>query len=236
MKFFACALITSVLLLGCSRSSSEGSVDPKSSAGTSAAQPPPAGGEVARPTSSELTALGAGQWSKYRVTLEDGQTMEVTYKIVAEEGGAYWLEIVRGAAEAGTVLQLLISLKDRSDPNGLELRAARVRGPNGHVREIRDQMLEPTSAGYKKVLADIFVPKLSGAPQEDVTVPAGTFRGCYKRSQKVETQHAASEQTVWVHPAVPISGVVRSEEVGKPNKTELLTWGISGAKSELKKE
>jgi hypothetical protein len=234
MKQLVFAVAVSCLALGCScsRSSSDGPAGPASSAGTSAAQPPAAGGEVARPTSTELPALSVGQWSKYRNTTSDG-TSDVTYKVVAEEDGGYWLEIVRGAANAGTVLQLLISVKNRSDPNSLDVQAARVRMPNGHVRELRGDMLRPTADGYRKALAEIFVPALAGAPQEDVTVSAGTFRGCYKRTQKVERQSKASEQTVWVHTAVPISGIVKSEETDGSAKTELLTWGTSGAKSEL---
>jgi len=234
MKNFACAVLVAGLVLGCSRSSSDGpSAGPDKSAGTSVAQPPAAGGEVSAPTSPELPGLAVGQWSKYRITMDDGQVTEVTYKVVAEENGAKWLEIVRGAAGAGTVIQLLIDVKSRSNPDSLQVHAARIRMPNGHVRELRDENLKPTADGYKKALADIFVPSLTGAPQEDVTVPAGTFRSCYKRTQKIETSQATSDQTVWVHTNVPISGVVKSEEVGKPNKTELLTWGTSGAQSEL---
>ena len=220
----------------CSRSSEGAAGGPKESAGTSGAQAPAQAGDVGRPTGTELLAFSVGQWSKYRVDMDDGTNTEVTYKIVAEEQGAYWLEIVRGAANAGTVMQLLISVKDRTDPSSLTLTAAKIRMPNGHVRELRDEMLQPTAAGYRKALSDIFVPGLAGATQEDVTVPAGKFLGAYKRLQKVEMSKASSEQNVWIHPAVPISGVVKSEEVAKPNKTTLIAYGTSGAKSEIKKE
>jgi hypothetical protein len=234
MKQLAFVLVASCLALGCScsRSGSDAPAGPAQSAGTSAAQPPPVGGDVARPTRTELPALAVGQWSKYRNTSKDGAT-EVTYKVVAEEDGGYWLEVVRGAANAGTVLQMLISIKNRSDPNSLDVHAARIRMPNGHVRELRGDMLRPTADGYRKSLAEIFAPSLAGAPQEDVSVPAGNFHGCYKRTQKVERQSKASEQTVWVHTDVPISGIVKSEETDGSGKTELLTWGTSGAKSEL---
>ena len=87
------------------------------SAGTTVAEPPAPGGEVARPTSTELAPFAVGQWSKYRTTMDDGTTAEITYKIVGEERGAHWIEIVRGASEAGTVMQLLVKLTSRSDPN-----------------------------------------------------------------------------------------------------------------------
>jgi hypothetical protein len=231
-------LLIALLSLGactCNRSSSD-APPPASSAGTAAAQPPAQGGEVARSSATELPAFSVGQWSKYRVTTDEGQTFEITYKIVGEEDGAHWLEIVRGEAVAGTVMQLLVFMKSRTDPASLEVRAAKIRMPGSHMREIRGKMLEPTVEGYKATLADIFGPSLAGSPQEDVTVPAGTFRGCYKRQQKVATGKAAAESTVWLHPAVPITGLVKSEEIGKPNKTELLTYGTTGAKSEVQRE
>jgi hypothetical protein len=226
-----------LIAVGCDRSSAGGAAGgPRESAGTSGAQAPAQGGHIARPSSSELSAFAVGQWSKYRIEMDDGTKTEITYKIVAQEQGAYWLEIVRGAADAGTVMQLLIEVKNRADPSSLTLTAAKIRMPNGHVRELRGEMLEPTAEGYKKALADVFVAPLAGSPQEDVTVPAGTFHGAYKRQQKIETSKASSEQTVWVHPAVPISGVVKSEEISKPNKTVLLAYGMTGAQSEMQKQ
>lgn len=231
------ALLPLLLLLPAACGKTDTASNAQSSkSGTSVAEPPPAGGEVARPAAAELAPFKIGQWSKYRINMDDGTSTEVTYKVVAEEGGAYWLEIVRGAADAGTVMQLLINVTSRTDPSSLEIRAARIRMPNNQIRELRDEMLKPTAEGYKRALSDIFAPSLTGAEQEDVTVPAATFRGAYKRIQKIETAKANSEQTVWLHPAVPISGVVKSEEIGKPNRTELLTWGATGAKSEMQRE
>ncbi|MBI3200455.1 MAG: hypothetical protein HYZ29_02860 [Myxococcales bacterium] len=225
-------LLVTLVPLGCSKPEADGTPQ-RSNAGTSVAEPPAAGGEVGRPSATELAPFAVGQWSKYRTTLDDGTTAEITYKIVGEEQGAHWVEIVRGAAEAGTVMQLLVKLSNRSDPNSIEIKAARIRMPNSQVKELREDKLGPSADGYKRALADIFVPNLAGSPQEDVTVPAATFRGAYKRQQKMEVGQAQSDQNVWIHPAVPISGVVKSEEIGKPAKTELITWGTTGAKSEM---
>jgi hypothetical protein len=37
----------------------------------------------------------------------------------------------------------------------------------------------------------------------------------------------------WSHPAVPLSGMVRSEGIDKPSSMELVAFGQSGAVSEL---
>lgn len=235
MSRFPYSLGLVLVLAACGKTSGDGA-GPAPTTGTSLAEPPAQGGEVARSAATELAPFAVGQWSKYRVSMDDGTSTEITYKIVGEEQGAHWLEIVRGAADPGTVMQLLVKLTNRSDPSGLEILAARIRMPNNQIRELRDETLKVSAEGYKRALADIFVPSLAGSPQEDVTVPAATFRGAYKRQQKIETKQASSDQWVWIHPAVPISGVVKSEEVGKPNKTELLTWGTSGAKSEMQRD
>lgn len=220
-------LVGLALALGCSRSGGGSSAGSSSSGQTQPA-------DVARPSGQALAAFSVGQWTKYRVDLGDGQLTDLSYKIVGEEAGAHWLEIVRGPAGAGTVIQLLVKVPNRNDPNSLEIQAAKIRMPSGHVREIRGKMLEPTAEGYKRSLADIFLPALGEAPQEDVTVAAGTFRGCFKTTQKAETKQGAQSYNVWVHPAVPISGLVRSEPVGARGKTDLVGYGSSGAVSEIK--
>jgi hypothetical protein len=37
----------------------------------------------------------------------------------------------------------------------------------------------------------------------------------------------------WSHPAVPLSGMVRSVGIDRPNTMELVAFGLSGAVSEL---
>lgn len=210
--------------LGCSKT------EPAPSSTSSAPAPP---GDIARPTSRTLAPFSVGQWAKYAVDAGDGTTSELAYKIVKEEEGAFWLEVVRGQANAGNVLQLLVKVKDRSDPNSLEIRAAKILMPNKRVRDIRGRMLEPLADGYKRALADIFLPALDGATQKDVTVRAGRFHGCYAVKQTANTKQGSTSYDACVHPAVPISGVVRSEEIGGKSKTELVGYAMTGAKSDI---
>src|SRR5262245_29493816 len=127
--FSALILTAALALAGCKSTPKSEPVPDKS--GTSAAQPTAKGEDIPKPSGTELPGFSVGEWSKYRVLADEGQ-FEITYKIVGEEEGAHWLEIVRGTADAGTVMQLLIALKNRSDPSTLEIRAAKIRMPGGH--------------------------------------------------------------------------------------------------------
>jgi hypothetical protein len=72
----------------------------------------------------------------------------------------------------------------------------------------------------------------TGLPQEDAAAPAGRFVGCYKGRTEVTFAGFKSTSVTWSHPAVPISGMVRS--LGDNGSTgELVAFGTTGAKSEF---
>jgi hypothetical protein len=65
-------------------------------------------------------------------------------------------------------------------------------------------------------------------------VPPGRFAGCFRvRSECEWAGFFHSVWDSWWQPAVPILGMVRSREVGKPFTMELVSYGLSGALSEL---
>ena len=184
------------------------------------------------PQSAELGPLSVGQWTRHR--LEDrGRVSVVTHKVIGEESGAFWVEFVTGAADAGTVLGLLVHAPDRIDPARAEIRAAKIRMPNGLLKEIRGAELKLTEAAYSKMVGDLFSPSFRDMPQSDITTPAGTFRGCYRRSARLAFSGGDSESAVWSHPGVPLSGVVKSQSVDGERKAELIAFGTEGAESEL---
>jgi hypothetical protein len=81
-------------------------------------------------------------------------------------------------------------------------------------------------------MAQMFAVGLAGMPREDVTVPAGTFKGCYRRTEKTDVGDVHSDTTLWTHPSVPITGLVRSKEKDGTGM-ELIAYGMTGAKSSL---
>lgn len=207
-------------------------------ASASAAAPKaPAGDVVPAPKTNELPQLAVGQWTKHELTDKAGKKSTLTYKVVGKRGDdQYWLEV---ATQPGTVMQILLKLKDRHDPKSSDIRVVRIRMPGGRVRELKGPVLDMTRAKYKEMIGNIFVPSLEGLPREKVTVPAGTFEGCFVHSQQVTMFGISAHSKIHNHPAVPITGMVRSEPVkdGRNQTTAttvvLVDYGMTGAKSEL---
>ena len=230
-------LRTSLLALalfsfGCGKSEAEARGEPIETAPSASVAVQAAPTPSPKAEGAELLPLAVGQWTRHSVRRADGTSSEMSYKVVGTEGDAFWIEIESGAPGSGTVISLLITLKDRKDPASSDILAARMKLPGQEMREVRGDSLNSTKDAYKKNMAQMFVPGLAGMAQEDVTVPAGTFKGCYRRSEKTDVGDVHSETTLWTHPSVPITGLVRSKAKDGTG-LELIAFGLTGAKSSL---
>jgi len=188
---------------------------------------------VPAPKAPKVLDLAVGQWTRHAIIESNGRRSTLTYKVVAKEGAAYWLEVVTGAANAGTVIQILLELKERYKPEDSQILAARVKMPNGFVKDIRGKMLDASKEAYKKALRQVFVPDLSTMQQETVVVPAGTFERCYRHTETTSFGGMEVSSTLWQHPAVPITALVKSVSVDGGTTLELVAFGMEGAKSAM---
>jgi hypothetical protein len=82
-------------------------------------------------------------------------------------------------------------------------------------------------------MASTLVVSWQGLPQENAIVPAGNFTGCFKTRTDAAWGPWKSASTAWSHPAVPISGLVRSQGIDQPTSMELTAFGMTGAVSEI---
>ena len=184
---------------------------------------------VSAPPVFQPRPFAVGQWTQHRV-VDRGKPSFITTKIVGTEGGAFWIESVRETYFGTTVTKLLVFIGDRANPQSVEVRAGRVRDWKGRVTEL-------SPAGMRTMFSTplgVLVVSWQGQPQEDVVVPAGAFAGCFK-GQKIEAMWGPWRATslAWSHPAVPISGLVRSQAIDRPVAVELVGYGDTGATSEL---
>jgi hypothetical protein len=215
---------------GCAKKSSERAAPDKSAGQTDEVV---ASRRVPAAASPKVLDLAVGQWTRHKISENNGRSSMLTYKIVGKEGPAYWLEVVTGAANAGTVIQILLELKDRHDPQSSQIVAARVKMPNGIVKDVRGPMLDATREGYKKALRQVFVPDLSAMPKETIRVPAGTFEACSRHTEATAFAGIEVSSTLWQHPAVPITALVKSVAEGGATTIELVDFGLTGAKSQM---
>jgi hypothetical protein len=231
----AAAALAGIALIGlffaCKSKSAGESRGESRSGGTPAAPREP----LSPPKTATFGPLSVGQWTRHRVE-DRGRTTLISHKVIAEESGAFWVEFVTGTADAGTVLALLFHSTDRKDAARAEVRAAKIRMPNGLLKVLNGPELKPSEAAYKNLLGDLFTSSLQGLPQSDVTTPAATFRGCYQHRRRVALSGSDAESTVWLHPDVPLSAIVKSESADGKVKVELVAFGTEGAESELTRQ
>jgi hypothetical protein len=69
-------------------------------------------------------------------------------------------------------------------------------------------------------------------PRHDITVPAGTFQGTAVTTANVNLGIMSISVDVWVHPEVPVNGMVKSAS-SNGIETVLLAYGQEGATTTL---
>jgi hypothetical protein len=187
-----------------------------------------AGSPVPPPTTYEPLPLAPGQWSQYKMTDDKGEPGFLTYKILGQEGGAYWIEILNERYTGTMAQKMLISFGSRIDPSQLDIRAVVTRDRRGNVTEMPPAMLPLLKSTLNGILATMVI-NWQGMPQAPTTVPAGRFDGCFKSLTTATWGPWHSTANSWAHPLVPLSGIVRTQGIDHPFTMELVAFGMSGA-------
>jgi len=186
--------------------------------------------QVAAPAAATPQPLAVGQWVTLRQTDREQRPSLSTYKIVGAEDSAFWLEVTTDSYFGSSAMKMLVGFGDRTDPRQFEIRRALTRDQNGVVTEMPVAMIQFMRSTFQPVLDSMAI-RWDALPQQDTTVVAGTFAGCYHGRSGVAAAGHATTSEVWWHPEVPINGVVKMVGVGEPTSTELIDFGDSGAQS-----
>lgn len=176
--------------------------------------------------------FAVGQWTQYKMTDDKGQPSFLTQKIVGQDGDAVWLESVNEGYSGRMITKMLVAFGSRTDPNQVQIRAVKMKDAKGNLNEIPEPMISLLQSTYRGAVSSLLI-SWQGLPQEATTVPAGRFDGCFKARTDAQWGAWRSVADSWAHPAVPLSGTVRSQGVDKPFTMELTAFGTSGATSEL---
>jgi hypothetical protein len=225
----AAVFFSSFLLLGCAPS-----VNPAAKADIDrriAALGPPTQ-IFPSPTGFAPLPFQTGQWITDKLVDENGRPSLLTYKVIGEDAGAFWLETSTESYSGRTMMKMLLAVSNRMDPNSIDIRTVAIKDANGHVTNFDGPMLALMRGSLKGVLSTLVV-SWQGLPQEDATVPAGTFTGCFKTRTDASWGPWHSSSTAWSHPAVPLNGLVKSQGIDRPTTIELIAFGLSGAVSEF---
>lgn len=194
---------------------------------------PSSSASVPPPTSWQRIRPAVGHWARYKVIDPKGRPAFATYKIVAQDGDAFWIEVLRETYFGPNTLKLLVAFGNGVDPNDVDLRAMFVRNRKGHVYQMPLAEV-PSLRASMKLLVSSWIMTWHGLPQQDEVVPAGRFEGCFHAHAVLQapapapaTAHASFDS--WSHPAVPLPGFVRQEGAQHRYTMELVAFGLTGA-------
>jgi len=176
--------------------------------------------------------LAAGQWTQHKLVNEKGEPSFITYKVLRQDGDAFVIETVHESYTGKMMQQMVAAFGNRMDPSQIQIRAFKMKDAKGRVNELPPGVMPMMQSMYKNAVAMLVV-NWQGMPQEDATVPAGQFAGCYKVRTDAQWAGFRSVSDSWSHPSVPLSGMVRSKGVDKATTMELVAFGTSGAVSEF---
>lgn len=202
--------------------------------------------------------LEPGQWVQYRVRDDEGRPSFVTHKVVGEESGAFWMEVVTESYAGREVVKLLVGLGELRAPHHLprnakggekgtaaeklahalshkhiELRALLLKNNAGDVTNVPPFFLRVVAFTWPYGFSLAF-PDWQTGVRDEASVPAGRFLGCFMiRSTDPGTGEVGESSLSWFHPAVPLAGLVRRRSLDGAALRELVAFGTSGARSEL---
>src|SRR6185312_15676031 len=128
--------------------------------------------------------------------------------------------------------KMLVAFGSRSDPNQIDVRAVVTLDRRGHVRPVPPSMIPTMQVRFRGIVAALAT-DWQGGPQETTSVPAGRFEGCYHGRTEAQWGAWKSLADSWRHPAVPLSGLVRSQGLDRPFTMNLVAFGTSGATADF---
>jgi hypothetical protein len=176
--------------------------------------------------------FAAGQWTQHAVRDGKGGAQLLTYKLLGQENGGYWVEVLTESYMGREVAKMHVFMLTGRDPAGMEIRALRIKKGNAAPVDV-DMTSESGDRDRYRHGLDLLAVSFEGKEKDDIRVPAGHFIGCWKNQTSTPWGPWQSPSVVCAHPSVPLSGVVRAASGTGSAVLELVSFGASGAEGEL---
>jgi hypothetical protein len=176
-------------------------------------------------------ALSVGQWVMYYSQSKDSKSISKT-SIVGKEGDGWIIENYSLNESEEATSQICISGMEKIATSGnmddIEILWVKIL-KDGKVQTIDGPVLSLTKSFYKKGLSNLGLNTSVSTNGGSVTVPAGTFANTIK--VKSETSFLGSTYTSegYLHPDVPINGLVKSVSSEENFSMVLVDFGKTGA-------
>lgn len=151
--------------------------------------------------------------------------------LVGKDGEAWIMETTNLTSSEETMMQMAISgmqkVQQSMDVDDLEIKWIKIKDDEGNIQVLDGMALTLVKSSYSKMLTGIAMDFTAEMGMAVVRVPAGTFNGCTKGNSKVETFFGDYESEVYLHPKVPLNGVVRSVSKDNDAVMELIEFGTN---------
>ncbi|HEY5920526.1 MAG TPA: hypothetical protein VIV11_02595 [Kofleriaceae bacterium] len=201
---------------------------------------------VDAPRTSAPRRWDIGHWVLYKITTA-GRIGYIKHAIVGEGRCGYWLEttVVLGPYEDRTVMK--VCLRDMPDPRKELDRQTDLLGAYMSRRGLRTTAFDFNNR-RREDEKDAVVRVLQGfaifawrsgdiSDRNEIEVHAGQFAGVVRMPGRVWLAEEPHGVMIWYHADVPLGGMIKAIANDADDeivfKTELLDFGLDGAKSEL---
>ncbi|MEJ2041359.1 MAG: hypothetical protein P8X55_20895 [Desulfosarcinaceae bacterium] len=154
--------------------------------------------------------------------------------LVGREKDGWIIETQTITPTSESTSQMLVVGLEKARKTGrideLDIAWVKVKPHGQQVQTFEGALLALTKGLYKKALSGLEVDYQLQNETETVSVPAGRFQGTVKASSEVAFLNKKYQSVAWLHPSVPINGMVKSVAKDQDSVMVLLDFGLSGAK------
>ena len=167
-------------------------------------------------------------------TLDDNEIESVTRStIVRKEAGGWVFETITTNDDNETTgMQILIKGMDtavaKSDPSKISVVWVKMLDKDGKVNKIEGDALAMYNMMLQSTWYNIIISGTKYTAGGAVKVPGGNFAGTTKVHTKVKVVFTTVEGDSYLHPDVPINGVVKSVFDDEDEATVLVDFGFNG--------
>jgi hypothetical protein len=187
-------------------------------------------------SAKKFTKARAWAPGHYVVTgnLVDGRKDSVARFLVVRKEGGGWLFETTSTNREGKVsgMQMLITGYERAVNTGktdqIKVLRMKLLQEDGNVQELEETQIMLYNMVLQSTWSKLFNVDTSFGNGGPVTVPAGTFASTSTAKAELKILFKTFKSTSWLHPDVPVNGVVRSASDDGKNITELISFGFDG--------
>jgi hypothetical protein len=153
--------------------------------------------------------------------------------IIGKEGNGWIYEVITDDEKGKTTgMQVLVEGIEKASVKGdvsqISVKWIKVLKEDGKIEKIDGQALMFYNLMLKSSWEKMIVASTKFENGGPVTVPAGSFAGTSSMKTSVKILFSTTTSTAWMHPDVPVNGMVKSETDDKKYVSELLDFGFNG--------